>query len=392
MYKQIISRNTRHIATFLAAVVLMGCTFATVRAQSWDCGKPTATNVVATLNTFTGELIFTGSGAMADYANAADQPWASYRTNINKVIVSDGITSIGDRAFEKCVDLLSASIGSDVVSIGQSTFSDCKKGLTEINIPNSVQTIGSFAFSSCGRLEKVTLGTGLNTIGGLAFDGCESLRNFIIYDETPATLDGEFVFFFVSETASVFVPCGKAQLYATEWGHFKVYTAVSDFETLAECPGYSVSIATLTNGTVTSDKADYKEGETVTLTVMPDEDYELNTITVYKTGDPAVIVETELLQHTFTMPAYDVTVTAAFKYIPINTGMDNVVDVKSLRAYIRNGTLYVSGPDVDKMWRVYSVSGTQIYQSHANGEGTISLPFRGVYIVKSGNETVKAVY
>jgi hypothetical protein len=86
--------------------------------------------------------------------------------------------------------------------------------------------------------------------------------------------------------------------------------------TITATPLYEISIGTFTNGSVSPDKTVATAGETVTLTVAPAAGYELDTISAYKTGDAAIIVQTQniaSLQYTITMPAYGVTVTATFR-------------------------------------------------------------------------------
>ncbi|GAB6011807.1 beta strand repeat-containing protein [Viscerimonas tarda] len=104
-------------------------------------------------------------------------------------------------------------------------------------------------------------------------------------------------------------------------------------------PSYTVSIATLENGTVLLDRnpADYEEDEIVTLTVTPDEGYEIDAVSAHKTGDAETTVETRCIAsvpngtatYQFTMPDFGVTVAATFEHL-ISTNMDNIVGAKSI--------------------------------------------------------------
>lgn len=82
-------------------------------------------------------------------------------------------------------------------------------------------------------------------------------------------------------------------------------------------PLYDVTVTTPTNGTVTSDLSTAVEDQTVTLTVTPAEKARLKSLSVYKTGEPSttVPVTQNTDNYTFTMPDYDVTVTALFEKI-----------------------------------------------------------------------------
>ncbi|GHV30515.1 hypothetical protein FACS1894177_03220 [Bacteroidia bacterium] len=74
------------------------------------------------------------------------------------------------------------------------------------------------------------------------------------------------------------------------------------------------------------------------------------------------------------------------------TGIDSP-QATALKAYVQNGTLHVSGLTVGKMWSIYGISGALIYQSVAHEDkADFNLSIRGVYIVTSGNKTVKVMY
>lgn len=74
---------------------------------------------------------------------------------------------------------------------------------------------------------------------------------------------------------------------------------------------YAVNITTPTNGTVTADKTTgIAEGETVTLTITPASNYELESLTVDGSN---VTSSVSANKYTFSMPAHDVAVAATFK-------------------------------------------------------------------------------
>ena len=100
-------------------------------------------------------MTISGKGAMKDY-NSADNSPAYDNSNIIKVVIEDGITSIGNDAFSVCTGLTSITIPDSVTSIGNSAFSDCIS-LTGITISKSVASIGSNVFDGCTALTKVFL-------------------------------------------------------------------------------------------------------------------------------------------------------------------------------------------------------------------------------------------
>lgn len=99
---------------------------------------------------------------------------------------------IAGRAFMECTELTRITIPEGVTSIGKVAFRYCTK-LKEIDIPNSVVSIGEYAFGDCEALENVTIGSGVVTIGKGAFSTCEALKNVII-SSSVKTIE-EYAFF-----------------------------------------------------------------------------------------------------------------------------------------------------------------------------------------------------
>ena len=76
---------------------------------------------------------------------------------------------------------------------------------------------------------------------------------------------------------------------------------------------YAVTVEDTDNGTVTASVKSASKGSTVTLTVKPDEGYQLDKLTVTdKDGKEISVTEKEDGKYTFTMPASEVSVSAAF--------------------------------------------------------------------------------
>jgi hypothetical protein len=78
---------------------------------------------------------------------------------------------LGSEAFADTPTLISASLGSSLVTIGDDAFNGT--GLTSITIPNSVTSIGTYAFANTGTISSVIFGQSLATIGDSAFYNSE---------------------------------------------------------------------------------------------------------------------------------------------------------------------------------------------------------------------------
>ncbi len=85
------------------------------------------------------------------------------------VVVPEGVTSIGKKAFSNCSSLTSVAIPAGVTSIGDSAFILCKN-LKSVTLPEGVTSIGSMAFYECTSLASVTIPDSVTTIGDGAFE------------------------------------------------------------------------------------------------------------------------------------------------------------------------------------------------------------------------------
>ena len=78
--------------------------------------------------------------------------WNLHFDEVKKVVISEGVTSIGANAFKNCKQLSEIDIADSVESIGYCAFAGCVS-LKEISIPKNVKTIGRSAFGNCELLD-----------------------------------------------------------------------------------------------------------------------------------------------------------------------------------------------------------------------------------------------
>ncbi len=162
------------------------------------CGE----NITWIFDELTGTLIISGTGAMEEF-NGDNRPWESDEDNIMKVVINNGITTIGDLAFAYCDSLTSVTMPDSVTTIGDYAFYSCTS-LTNIIIPDSVITIGFVAFAFCESLTSVTIPNSVTTINASTFARCDSLINITIPDSV--TLIGADAFNYCENLESVTIP------------------------------------------------------------------------------------------------------------------------------------------------------------------------------------------
>ncbi len=99
--------------------------------------------------------------------------------NIAILRVAEGITAIGEGAFQEGNLLTEIILSSTVKRIGRRAFWGCK-WLRAVRQAGEVEEIEDMAFFGCGALELVELSERIQVIGVRAFENCTSLREILI--------------------------------------------------------------------------------------------------------------------------------------------------------------------------------------------------------------------
>ncbi len=102
--------------------------------------------------------------------------------------IPDGVTSIGDEAFDDC-GLTSVTIPDSVTSIGDYAFYGVTASLTSVTIPDSVTWIGLHAFGTCHGLRSVTMPNSVTRIDLHAFYACANVTQ-VKFDKSAANIPG----------------------------------------------------------------------------------------------------------------------------------------------------------------------------------------------------------
>ena len=111
-------------------------------------------------------------------------------TGLETVVFAEGTEQISSSVFLDCTKLTSVSLPESLQVINQSAFEGCTS-LTNISLPQSLKRINDSAFKGCTSLKDVELPDGLTDIGYMAFAGCTSLTDIRIPPEVK-NLDATF--------------------------------------------------------------------------------------------------------------------------------------------------------------------------------------------------------
>ena len=118
-----------------------------------------------------------------DYINITGIAPGAFRENLalNSIVLSAGITTVGDHAFDGCTALRSVTLSAALTSIGSYAFSDCS-ALPQIALPAGLTSLGAYAFQRCTALPGITIPAGITAIPEGAFTGCSALRSVTLSD------------------------------------------------------------------------------------------------------------------------------------------------------------------------------------------------------------------
>ncbi|SEL33547.1 Leucine rich repeat-containing protein [Ruminococcus sp. YRD2003] len=195
--------NMKRIISVLTSAVLTHCCIAAggtsfngmlsdfiVSAADIESSGDLGENAAWELDT-EGMLTIRGTGDMIWWADKP--PWFGSFTwdLIKRVVISEGITNIGQYAFYGCEKLVSVEIPDTVTRVDKNAFTNCKS-LTQVTLPDSVTEIGYEAFLNCSSLADLTLPSTISNIDDYAFK--DSLWLEIKQKEDPLVIIGGFLY------------------------------------------------------------------------------------------------------------------------------------------------------------------------------------------------------
>lgn len=114
-------------------------------------------------------LTVSGSGEMEDGC-----PWADYKTKIEHVVLTGGVTKVGAENFSGCDRLETVDFGDALVEIGEKAFYDCED-IEYIHLPKTFRTFGAQCFRGCDSLKYVYCDGGMPRFN----DSCLWTGNYI---------------------------------------------------------------------------------------------------------------------------------------------------------------------------------------------------------------------
>ncbi len=232
-------KNTMKKIGMIFSIVAMIVLFA-VSANALDATGQCGDDIYWNFNSYTRELIISGEGDTYDYGWYKDTRSPFAGSNIKNVIITNGITSLGEYLFYECDAMTSVTISESITSIKSRAFGsteNLKEVYTnnikswvkidfqsnpleygaillvsdqtndEIVIPNGVESIGNRAFYGCGN-KTIVISKDVTNIGHSAFDS-QYIQSITVDIENKYFSSRDGVLFNYDGTEIVDYPQGK---------------------------------------------------------------------------------------------------------------------------------------------------------------------------------------
>ena len=210
------------------------------------------------------QITVTGSGEMTkwEYFNLDDDEADEHQlAYVQTLIFEEGATSVISHNFNGLHYLEAIALPASLITIGESSFEDCRS-LSQVTFAanSSLTTIGNWAFYNCHELQSLAIPEGVTEIGKAAFYGCAYLKNVTLPASVQTIGDNAFAlcakmaklqvaavvpptiaaktFEDVSREMPVYVPEASVDAYkaAPYWGKLNIIGGLTAVETIESTP------------------------------------------------------------------------------------------------------------------------------------------------------------
>ena len=291
--------------------------------------------------------------------------------DVTSVALPASVTTIGEGAFYCCGNLTSINIPTSVTSLESEAFRNCYR-LKEIKIPSSVTTIKYNVFEYCTRLTELVIPSSVELMGTWLARGCRNLKFYIEDGFIPIEITSggyvgnNFKELYIGRSVIADRSYGDTPFIDDDTGLEKVtfsqfVTSVDDIGMYNVKDLKTVVVRGRTPPTIADDFFSFDQYNNATLYVP------------------------EGTTDTYTKAT-------GWRYFyniveGMPTGVSQVESPAKTTVTAGDGCIMVS--NAKGAIQVYTPAGTLVKSATASGDAEITVPGHGVYIVKTGGETVK---
>lgn len=145
-------------------------------------------------------------------------------TNIETVILNDGLIEIKQDAFATCTNLKSINLPDTLTTLGSGVFGSCAS-LVNIAVPDSVTNMGGSVFSACYALETIRLGNGINKVPSNTFNSCTKLKE-VVLPQNCQSIDAN-AFSYCSQLTTINIPGAVTSVGANAFAYCSKLTTIN---------------------------------------------------------------------------------------------------------------------------------------------------------------------
>lgn len=149
-------------------ILLLLIMLLTVSVHGGTCGEDLSWSLSG------GTLTISGTGDMQTLWDEGNPPWYGERASITGLVVEEGVTSIGPKAFQDCENLHQVELPESLTRIGANAFENCAS-LEQIALPDGIMELESRLFYGCTSLKRVEIPESVTVIGANVFRDCGAL-------------------------------------------------------------------------------------------------------------------------------------------------------------------------------------------------------------------------
>lgn len=147
-----------------------------------------------------------------------------------ELVIPEGVYEIPGNCFDYN-QLSSVKFPSSLKIIREYAFEHGSRLGGKLIIPEGVVSIGKQAFENCSQIQSLELPSSLQTIQTNAFNGCNGISGIICHSTEPPTIQSGAFDGVAKDNFTVEVPANAVNRYATDpmWGQFRRFSAHYDF-------------------------------------------------------------------------------------------------------------------------------------------------------------------
>lgn len=181
-----------------------------------------------------------------DISQMAGKGFYDYRAKINKVVLPETVTEIGECAFfgfgsTPIVSDFRINLPRGLTKMGARAFQACNY-LKTINIPGTLTTIPTAAFADCSYMKEIVIGEGVTTINGAAFQKCGKDA-----DKVSSTNESIYVSILVPSTVKADTTNWNSVFSGIEISHTMFYTNSEGIKTGIQSALTNASVKVVSN-------------------------------------------------------------------------------------------------------------------------------------------------